>query len=609
MSEQDVNPNKYSELRSIFKYDIDIYNALYQLKTENEEDLKDIYKLIKTELIDSKKYPPKKIMEDILYIIPYNNRYKKSYLSLVKLISDEYHVEEVNNTQPISIFLFYKEYGIKLDKSADFEQINSENLDFQTGDTIYRAIMYNDLERFIYFTERDGFDEYQTLESGLYPYSKEEYSLLELCCYHGAVDCFKLLRSKFNSEITQTCLEFSFLGGNQEILSECLKYHTPDEGCMIYAIISHNIDFVTFLMNEYNIEIDLYDCAEYINLESFLVYFDKTNDINKCFIISPMLNIPSLCEYFLSHGANINEKNENGQTALHYSAYQNSKETSELLISHGANINEKMNNGETALHIAAAQNSKETAELLISHGANINEKDKNGNTALFVAAYINCKAIAELLISHGANINEKNILGKIALHSTAWSNSKEIAELLISLGANINEKDKNGNTALFVAAYINCKAIAELLISHGANINEKNILGKIALHSTAWSNSKEIAELLISLGANINEKDKNGNTALFVAAYINCKAIAELLISHGANINEKNILGKIALHSTAWSNSKEIAELLISLGANINEKDNDGNTALYIAAENNSKDTAELLISHGANINEKIITN
>ncbi|EAY10973.1 ankyrin repeat protein, putative [Trichomonas vaginalis G3] len=262
--------------------------------------------------------------------------------------------------------------------------------------------MYNDLERFITFTEREGFDKDQTLESSLYPYSEVGCTLLELCCYHGAVGCFKLLRTKFNSEITQKCLELSFLGGNPDIMSECLKYQEPNEECMRYAIISHNIDFVTFLMNEYNIEINLEYCRIDNNLESLLVYFDQTDDVNKCFLYSAWLDIPSLLEYFLSHGANINEKDENGRTALHIAAIYNSKETAELLISHGANINEKDENGRTALHIAAIYNSKETAELLISHGANINEKDENGRTALHIAAIYNSKETAELLISHGA---------------------------------------------------------------------------------------------------------------------------------------------------------------------------------------------------------------
>ncbi|EAX92064.1 hypothetical protein TVAG_460240 [Trichomonas vaginalis G3] len=426
MSEQDTHPNKYTELRSIHKYYIDLYNALYQLKTENEEEINKIYKMIKTELIDSKKCLPYTIISHILCIIPFKNRYTKAYFSLVKLIYDNYQVNEEIKI-PFSIrYLFYIEYGIKLSKEDDFETIKSEYHDINTDDTIYRAIMYNDLERFIFFTEREGFDKDEMLQSFLCPFSHcFGFSLLEVCCYHGAVDCFKLLRTKFNSKITETCLEFSFLGGNAEIMSECLKYQKPNEKCMEYAIISHNIDFVTYLMNEYNIKINLEYCGKYKNLDSMLVYFDQTNDINNCFINLARFNIPSLLEYFLSHGANINEKNNYGESALHYAVTDSGKETAEFLISHGANINEKDNNGKTALHIAVLHNSKEIAEFLILHGTNINEKDNYGETALHKATYKNSKEIAELLISHGANINEKNKDGETVLHIAAIFNRKK----------------------------------------------------------------------------------------------------------------------------------------------------------------------------------------
>ena len=91
-------------------------------------------------------------------------------------------------------------------------------------------------------------------------------------------------------------------------MSECFKYQEPDHKYMEYAIVSHNIDFVTFLINEYNIEINLYYCAIYKKIESFLVYFDLTNDVSKCFVYSSLFNIPLFCEYFLSNGANIYEK-------------------------------------------------------------------------------------------------------------------------------------------------------------------------------------------------------------------------------------------------------------------------------------------------------------
>ncbi|EAX98454.1 hypothetical protein TVAG_413500 [Trichomonas vaginalis G3] len=91
-------------------------------------------------------------------------------------------------------------------------------------------------------------------------------------------------------------------------MSECLKYQKPDKYCMKYAIISYNIDFNTFLMNEYNIKIDLEYCGIHNNLDSFLVYYDQTNDIDRCFIYSTVFDISSICEYFLLHGANICEK-------------------------------------------------------------------------------------------------------------------------------------------------------------------------------------------------------------------------------------------------------------------------------------------------------------
>ncbi|EAY06796.1 ankyrin repeat protein, putative [Trichomonas vaginalis G3] len=601
MSEQDIHPNVYSELRNIYSYYIDSYNALYQLKTENEAELNKIYKMIKTELLDSKKYLPRNVLVDILSFIQYNSRYAKSYLSLAKLIYDESHVKEVNRIPIISNFLFYKEYGIKLCKSDDFEQINIENL--ENIPTIYRAIMDNDKESFIAFTLKKGFDKNQKLRCKFNPYVV--YSLLELCCYHGAVDCFKFLRTEFHLEINRCCLLLSFLGGNPEIMSECLKYQKPNKECMEYAIISHNIDFVTFLMNEYNIKIDLDCCITYNNLEAFLVYFDQTKDVNECFIKSTRFNIPSLCEYFLSYGANINEKDEYGKTALHAAAENNSKETAEFLLSHGANINAKDKYKKTAFHYAAANNSKETIELLILHDEYVDAKDNDGKTALHYAARNNCREIIELLILHGAYVDANDKDRKTALHYASHTDIKETIELLLSHGANINWQDKNGRTALHIAARFNNKETAQLLLLHGANINEKDKYEETALHAAASFNSKETAEFLLSHGANINEKAKYGKTALHIAANKNKKEIVELLLSNGANINEKDKEGTTALQYALANNCKEAIELLISLGANINEADEKGKTALHYASVNNCIEAIEYLISHGANINQE----
>ncbi|EAY08855.1 ankyrin repeat protein, putative [Trichomonas vaginalis G3] len=240
--------------------------------------------------------------------------------------------------------------------------------------------MDDDKISLITFTEREGFDKKQKLDSDLYPFSKGGISLLELCCYHGSYEYFQFLRTKFQSIITPNCLRYSFLGGNPDIMNECLKVQIPDNKCMKYAIISHNIDFVTFLMNEHNIKIDLELCSQYNNLQSFLVYLDQTYDINTCFVYSPSFHLSSLLEYLISKGADINAKDEDGCTPLHYAAGNNNKETAEILISNGADINAKNKDGSTPLHWAAIDGSKETTEILISNGADINAKDKDGCT-------------------------------------------------------------------------------------------------------------------------------------------------------------------------------------------------------------------------------------
>ncbi|EAY07090.1 hypothetical protein TVAG_140640 [Trichomonas vaginalis G3] len=210
--------------------------------------------------------------------------------------------------------------------------------------------MKDDIKLFISFTEREGFSEHRKLKSDFYPPSRFGYTFLELCCYHGSVNCFKFLRTKFNSKITKECLQLSFLGKNPYIINECLKDQKPDYSCMKYAIISHNIDFVCFLVNEYKIEIDLNSCCEYYNLKAFLVYLDRTQDVDECFTYSSSLNLPILCEYLLSHFANINALNRSGNSALHIASEYNFLSITQFLLDHGAFVNIKNHQLPCLLH-------------------------------------------------------------------------------------------------------------------------------------------------------------------------------------------------------------------------------------------------------------------
>ena len=237
----------YEALIEINKEYIETFRAIYRLATLNEAKIDKIFKIIKNNLIETKIFSPNRICSTIYKVVKYNNRLLKSYLYLFYKIYIEFHLKDIS-VPMLFQYLIYNEYGIILDKkfkpkSKVIEAVKN-SLKIHQENIIYRAILNDDKEHFISFLEREGFDENRKLGSFLYPNSLDFYkfldnksnkyeftsdlSLIEICCYHGSVDCFKLLRTKFDMKITKRCLKFSFLGGNPEIMNECLKYKKPN---------------------------------------------------------------------------------------------------------------------------------------------------------------------------------------------------------------------------------------------------------------------------------------------------------------------------------------------------------------------------------------------
>jgi len=71
-----------------------------------------------------------------------------------------------------------------------------------------------------------------------------------------------------------------------------------------------------------------------------------------------------------------NAKDVDGINPLHYATWTDHKETVELLITKGADVNAKNNHGETPLDVAILLNQPETADLLRKHGGKTGEELK-----------------------------------------------------------------------------------------------------------------------------------------------------------------------------------------------------------------------------------------
>ena len=137
-------------------------------------------------------------------------------------------------------------------------------------------------------------------------------------------------------------------------------------------------------------------------------------------------------------------------------------------------VNEKDNDGETALHCAALRGNEAVVRLLVDLGADVNAKSNDGKTALYWAALIGKEAVMQLLVDLGADVNAKDNDGGTALHCAALRGNEAVVRLLVDLGADVNAKDNHGETALYWAAWRENEAVVRLLVDLRADVNAKS---------------------------------------------------------------------------------------------------------------------------------------
>ena len=166
----------------------------------------------------------------------------------------------------------------------------------------------------------------------------------------------------------------------------------------------------------------------------------------------------------IDRGAKVGVRNGRGETPLScvirscWRDIEKAKAIIEALIKAGADINAKNKDGNTALHWVSECGHADVVKLFIKAEADINAKNKDGDTALHRARENNHADVVELLIGKGAKVDVRNNQNQTLL---AWAVDKghtKVVNMLSGKDKKLTPVDKIG---LMVEAFANSMHIQD----------------------------------------------------------------------------------------------------------------------------------------------------
>ncbi|KAI5826535.1 ankyrin repeat protein, partial [Schizophyllum commune Tattone D] len=113
-------------------------------------------------------------------------------------------------------------------------------------------------------------------------------------------------------------------------------------------------------------------------------------------------------------------------------------ELSVMLLDAGAEVDARQDVGETPLILSAKSHNLALVRMLLSRGANVNASTQYGSTPLHMALEVGwCREIIQALLDAGADVEARNTAGWTPLCIAACKSYVEPIRLLLSRGAEI----------------------------------------------------------------------------------------------------------------------------------------------------------------------------
>jgi ankyrin repeat protein len=280
-------------------------------------------------------------------------------------------------------------------------------------------------------------------------------------------------------------------------------------------------------------------------------------------------------ESLLKQGANPNEREPDGATALAWAAIRANAEITSLLLHAKADPNLANELGIGPLSLAISNGAPKIVDQLLAANANPNVARENGETPLMTAARLGQVDVMKRLLVKGANANARD--KKFGQTALMWAAGRpEAIRLLLEFGA-----DPRAVTNTWEIKYTNYLPTTVTLGKTGIPWNNEGDYtakkgGLNALFFAIQKNDLESAKLLLNAGLDANAPTADGTTPLLAALYKWDPPKGTFIPGRGAPAT--------AGSSQRFNPNLAMASLLLDRGAKVKAIDGSGYTPLHGAA-------------------------
>ncbi|KAL7795967.1 putative ankyrin repeat-containing protein [Trichoderma ceciliae] len=381
------------------------------------------------------------------------------------------------------------------------------------------------------------------LQKGAEPdaYSSERKPLV-LAVENGYTDIVELLLQSGASYNVHSLLTWAARNGHETVMQLLLqKDSTYNCKELLPLAIENGHDAVIDILLAKYATLNNQDLLSWAIETDYIIILELFSDIVSCIDSQESLSwaVKQKCaitmKLLLETGANLNAKDTQVLTVLHWAAMLEYEEVVNLLLKSGTDPKIMKNiNSQTPLSWAAGNGQEAMVKLLLENSADVNAISKNGQTALSWAASKGQGAMVQLLLENGADINAQDHRTRTALHYAADNGHETATELLLESGANPNAEDHCKETPLYYAAKKGQRSVIKILLGKGANPNIRGCYFPTPLHWAAKRGDEEVVQLLLQNGANPNAEALAKQTPLHLAARNGQEGVVRLLLDNGA---------------------------------------------------------------------------